>query len=70
MYKKEYIYNWREKHPEEYKEGQKKANKKYRENNKEKMNEISKSYYKRHREEILKKLKEKRNMEKESNNLL
>ena len=67
MYKKEYVYNWKEKHPEKYKEVQKRATKKYQETHKEKVNEIAKSYYKRHKEEILKKLKEKRDKEKNNN---
>lgn len=65
---KESNYKWREKNPEKYKEVQRRATKKYRENHKKEMNKNQLNYYYRHRQEILKKLQEKRDKNKEGKN--
>lgn len=57
---------WRTENPEKYKKIQKKAMLKYQLKNKKKFSDNSLSYYYRNREKILKKMKEKR--EKEKNN--
>ena len=63
----ESTYKWRKKHPKKYKAIQRKATKKYWETHKEEISRNTLNYYYRHREEILKKLKEKRNQNKEGN---
>lgn len=62
----EYIYKWRENNPEKYKEIQKKAVKKYQEEHKKEMRRNGLSYYYRHRKEILQKMKERREKNKEN----
>lgn len=61
---RQYIYNWREKNPEKYKEIQKRAVKKYQQKNKRKKAINNLNYYYKHRDEINKKRAEKRAKEK------
>lgn len=65
----EYMKKWRANNPEKTKKIQQKAMKKYHCKNRKKTNEIQSAYYYRHREEILKRMKEKRDREKENNNV-
>lgn len=67
--KAEYIKQWRKKNPEKYKKTQAKAIRKYRYKNRKKTNKMQLDYYYKHREEILKRMKEKRDREKENNNV-